>query len=93
MFITSVKVDRYNVDNYYFPFASLMSGWSLQIGNRAGSNSLFCIVIMWQYFEEDDGNEYIYKELKVTTLSSIMERLQTLFLDLFPEILLCWDRY
>ncbi|XP_077987576.1 dedicator of cytokinesis protein 9-like [Glandiceps talaboti] len=36
-----------------------------------------------QYFEEEDGKEYIYKEPKVTSLAEISTRLQTLYEDKF----------
>ncbi|XP_041482455.1 dedicator of cytokinesis protein 11-like isoform X3 [Lytechinus variegatus] len=43
----------------------------------------FRVAFFGQYFEEDDGKEYIYKEPKVTTLASICERLQALFSEKF----------
>ncbi|EFA03420.2 Dedicator of cytokinesis protein 11-like Protein [Tribolium castaneum] len=38
-----------------------------------------------QYFEEDSGVEYVYKEPKVTSLSEISERLQKQYCDKFGQ--------
>lgn len=38
------------------------------------------------FFEEEDGKEYVYKEPKLTGLSEISQRLQTLYGEKFgPE--------
>lgn len=43
---------------------------------------LTCIIIQ-AYFEEENGQEYIYKEPKVTSLSEISERLLRLYSEKF----------
>lgn len=37
------------------------------------------------YFEEDSGNEYVYKEPKVTSLSEISERLNKQYCEKFGQ--------
>lgn len=40
---------------------------------------------MQNFFEEEDGKEYIYKEPKLTGLSEISQRLLTLYGDKFGQ--------
>lgn len=40
---------------------------------------------MQNFFEEEDGKEYIYKEPKLTGLSEISQRLLTLYEDKFGQ--------
>lgn len=40
---------------------------------------------MQNFFEEEDGKEYVYKEPKLTGLSEISQRLLTLYGDKFGQ--------
>lgn len=44
-----------------------------------------CSFFMQNFFEEEDGKEYIYKEPKLTGLSEISQRLLTLYGDKFGQ--------
>ena len=38
-----------------------------------------------QFFEEEDGKEYIYKEPKITNLTEITERLRNMYTEKFGK--------
>lgn len=44
-----------------------------------------CSFFLQNFFEEEDGKEYIYKEPKLTGLSEISQRLLTLYGDKFGQ--------
>lgn len=47
--------------------------------------TVWACVHLQNFFEEEDGKEYIYKEPKLTGLSEISQRLMTLYGDKFGQ--------
>ncbi|KAJ8031225.1 Dedicator of cytokinesis protein 9 [Holothuria leucospilota] len=59
--------------------------YKLQGTGKRLLGSYFRVAFFGQHFDDDDGKEYIYKEPKITTLTTICQRLEAMYQEKFGK--------